>query len=207
MVDNPIECAPFTIEDPNEIQTEILEVCRELGLLEKCCGFVVDGDMAIDWRPHYDEKHDVSNSGTPEFMSNALLEQDNGIIHSPMDDYWSFYFTAQWACVFRKSLSGKAKRDPRKLENLRSLLASLLRGIATKKILDEPSYGSFLTSLQPFLSDWNQALKVLLRDWQKERLEANPEEIFQADAFRRYADRGLLSFLKVARQYYPTKAV
>jgi len=176
--------------------------------LDKCYGFVIDGDMAIDWRTYFGEKHDGSNSGTAEFMSKALLEPNDGVIHSPVDDYWSFYFTAQWACVFRQALLGEAEGDPKKLEYLRSLLAGgLLREIATNKIVDEilneSSYGSFLTSLQSFLSDWNQALKALLRDWQKEELQANPEEVFQAGAFRRYADQGLLSFLKVAHRHYP----
>ncbi|KAE9385933.1 hypothetical protein BT96DRAFT_981911, partial [Gymnopus androsaceus JB14] len=172
MVEQRIKCEPFTIQNPNEIQTEILEVCTELGISDKHYGILIDGDMIIDWSTYFDEKYDGSNSGTPEFMSNALLEQDDGIIHSPVDDYWSFYFTTQWACVFRKALPGEALGDPKKLEYLRSLLAggTASRALGTNSIVDyvlrERYHGSFLTNIQLFLREWNRALKELWWEWQ-----------------------------------------
>ncbi|KAE9395581.1 hypothetical protein BT96DRAFT_142343 [Gymnopus androsaceus JB14] len=175
MVEQGIKCEPFTIKNPNETQTEILEVCRQLGIFgQDAMAFVIDGDMAIDWRTYFGEKHDGSNSGTAEFMSKALLEPNDGVIHSPVDDYWSFYFTAQWACVFRQALLGEAEGDPTKLEYLRSLLAggTARRALGTNSIVDEPltrlTYGSFLTDIQPFLRAWNQAMKDLSWDWIKE---------------------------------------
>ncbi|KAE9392024.1 hypothetical protein BT96DRAFT_944939 [Gymnopus androsaceus JB14] len=94
--------------------------------------------------------------GTVEFMSKALLEPNDEVIHSPVDDYWSFYFSAQWACVFRQALLGEAEGDPKKLKYLRSLLTGGFsdRDSGTNSIVDELRrvnyHGYFLASIQAF---------------------------------------------------------
>lgn len=62
MVDHPVECEPFTIKEPNSTQMEILEICEKLGIKDRCHGFVIDGDMAINWTTYFEEEHDGSNS-------------------------------------------------------------------------------------------------------------------------------------------------
>lgn len=141
-------------------------------------------------------------------MSRPLLNPDIDIatIHSPVDDYWSFYFTAQWACVFH--IVGGDEGDSAVLQRLRKLLAGNWRDrdAGTLTIVAEfpkvSRHGSFLTNIQPFLKDWYFAMSKLLIEWQEEE-DKNPAAIFGVDAFQRYADKGLLSFLKVACDYYP----
>lgn len=212
MVDEAIPSKPFAIEQPNDTEKRILEICESLGIKDTCRGFLID-DMAIDWNTHSGDDYDGSESvrtsssrfltagrtwqGNREFMSKALLERDSDTIHSPTDDYWSFYFTAQWACVYRKAPSGEGK----KLQSLRKRLAGNHRDrdSGTSSIVDEPPnvdvYGSFLTEIQPFLRAWNQALKDLQWKWSVTKRE-------EVNTFRRYAAQGLLSFLEVACLYY-----
>ena len=58
MVDEPVKSEPFDIPDPqNEVQEEILCVCKELKIDNQCTGFVIDGDMAVDWNTYFDEEH------------------------------------------------------------------------------------------------------------------------------------------------------
>lgn len=138
-------------------------------------------------------------------MSRALLRSHIAAIHSPVDDYWSFYFTTQWASVFHRALSGEDKGSSAVLRDLRRRLAGNLdtREAGTSFIVEDcprvAQYGSFLTNIQPFLKAWNRAMKELTTEWQRENCAA----LFNVGTFQRYADKGLLSFLKVACDYYP----
>ncbi|KAF9071337.1 hypothetical protein BDP27DRAFT_525929 [Rhodocollybia butyracea] len=113
MVDEAIECKPFDIPNPDKVQTGILKVCRELKVDTACNGFVIDGDMAVDWR-HYFTKEDTATKsvGTTEFMSDDLLINDQDYIHSPLDDYRSLYYVAQWACVFHELSPEESPKNP-----------------------------------------------------------------------------------------------
>ncbi|KAF9068184.1 hypothetical protein BDP27DRAFT_1422217 [Rhodocollybia butyracea] len=117
MVDEAIQSKPFETSNPNEVQTEILKICGELKIDTQCHGFVIDGDMAVDWR-NYFSKDDIGvKAGTAEFMSDELLRSGRKDMHSPLDDYHSLYDVAQWACypeylqLLRRQLSGDRRAD------------------------------------------------------------------------------------------------
>ncbi|KAJ3730947.1 hypothetical protein DFJ43DRAFT_1082166 [Lentinula guzmanii] len=126
MVDEPIKTERFDIPNPNETQREILDLCSKLGLDDHCSGFVIDGDLAVDWGRHFTEENLATRSGTPEFMSSRLLNwvfRDH--VHSPVDDYWSFYFLTQWACAFHELPTEDKPKNPDHLQQLRSELAGI----------------------------------------------------------------------------------
>ncbi|KAJ3795249.1 hypothetical protein GGU11DRAFT_688169, partial [Lentinula aff. detonsa] len=201
MVDEPIKTQRFDIPNPNETQREILELCKKLDINDHCSGFVIDGDMAVNWESYFTEEHVGTRSGTSEFMSSALLDPLNkNHVHSPVDDYYSLYFLTQWACAFR-DLSPEDKPDePQHLQQLRSELAGGLhtRSTATTTIndinLQAEEYGAFLVQAQPFLQKWKSSLVSLGNEWQA----INASKRYNADSFRHIAERGLLYFLRVA---------
>ncbi|KAJ3991403.1 hypothetical protein F5050DRAFT_1197572 [Lentinula boryana] len=201
MVDEPIKTERFDIPTPNETQREILDLCRELGIDDQCTGFVIDGDMAVNWESYFTEEHVGTKSGTSEFMSSMLLNPLNkNHVHSPVDDYYSFYFLTQWACAFRDLSPEDKPEEPQHLQQLRMRLAGGLdsRDAATLTItgadLEPEVYGAFLVQAQPFLRKWYASLSTLTSEWR--HIDASKR--FNAKTFRDIADRGLLYFLRVA---------
>jgi hypothetical protein len=98
-------------------------------------------------------------------MSEYLLDSVNhgtNKLHSPIDDFFSFYFVAQWAAVFndREFLGDSSRAIPYFLSTFRSLLAEgdSSRQSAVSKIRDstygEDSHGRFLAQCIPFLKEW-----------------------------------------------------
>ncbi|KAF5357438.1 hypothetical protein D9757_013324 [Collybiopsis confluens] len=200
MVDEPIKTERFQIPNPNKTQKMILDLCKKLNISDDCVGFVIDGDMAVNWATYFKEPHTGGKSGTFEFMSNELLlKAPTKHYHSPVDDYNSFYFVAQWACAFNASSSLK---DMTSLQLLRSWLGSGgLRALATSEVagpidLSEEDYGAFLVQAQPFLRDWSKALGQLVDEWNKMK-KMDISKGNSRDSFRSIVDRGLELFLEV----------
>ncbi|KAF9040342.1 hypothetical protein BDP27DRAFT_1455315 [Rhodocollybia butyracea] len=191
----------FTIDQPTAVQKEILQLCKDLSIKKQHAAILIDADMAIDWTTYFVKAHGGTKSGTEAFMSRRLLNPalpDH--IHSPLDDYWSFYFVAQWACVFNPlSLDGVQNRAP--IQRWRALLdgSPSNRDTATADITQDPlnanQHGEFLRQAQPFLEAWNDSLRLLGRSW------VDMPESLKREVFSDFADRGLLSFLKVAHKF------
>ncbi|KAJ3995066.1 hypothetical protein F5050DRAFT_1713202 [Lentinula boryana] len=168
MVDEPIKTERFDIPNPNETQREILELCRKLDINDQCTGFVIDGDMAVTWKSYFTEEHLGTKSGTSEFMSSMLLNPLNkNYMHSPVDDYYSFYFLTQWACAFRDLSPEDKPKDPQHIQQLQSYLAGHVndREAATTIINDNhlqaEEYGAFSVQAQSFLQKWKSTLVSL----------------------------------------------
>jgi hypothetical protein len=225
MSNEPSECdIAFTIDQPNAVQNEILQLCKDLSIEKHHAAILVDADMAIDWSTYFDKAHggtklvsvlvvsscsmprtypDVVGvvQGTEAFMSRWLLDPVlSDHIHSPLDDYWSFYFVAQWACVF-SPLSLKDVQDSRIIQRWRSWLDGLrteretATTAITKDSMSANKHGEFLRQAQPFLEAWIESLHLLGRQW------VDASESLKHEVFSEFADRGLLSFLKVAHRF------
>ncbi|KAF5374056.1 hypothetical protein D9757_010723 [Collybiopsis confluens] len=204
MVDEPIESAHFHIDTPDDasdrdVRVNILSLCKDLNISNQCTGFVIDGDMAVNWETYFKESHTGDKSGTYQFMSDALLEAQADELdywHSPIDDYYSFYYVAQWACIWSALNEPKVSRH---LDTLRTDIAGTSRGNATFKVLEGrfmtlEMYGALLTEARPFLQDWYRALERLEVVWVNNRDNS-------ALGFRSRADHGLQTFLRVAHKY------
>ncbi|KAF8830791.1 hypothetical protein HHX47_DHR2001127 [Lentinula edodes] len=142
----------------------------ELKVNTRCLGFIIDGDMAVDWKTYFDANHDGTRSGTFEFMSDKLRESlylPRTYIQSTVDDLASFYYVGQWAAVFNPSHQSDM------LEQLRNHVAGPLawRSFATSRIINlspkTPShrqdYGLFLQCCQPILKEWHDSIDSLDR--------------------------------------------
>ncbi|KAJ3978946.1 hypothetical protein F5890DRAFT_1647621 [Lentinula detonsa] len=134
-------------------------------------------------------------------MSTALLNLVNtNHVHSPVDDYYSFYFLTQWACTFHDLSPEEKPMSPQYLTDLRMRLAGHVsdRDAATSSIIDVKTltatrYGAFLPQAQEFLRDWKNSFT-----WINEWGDLAESQVFNnAASFRDIADRGLLSFLHV----------
>ncbi|KAF9040343.1 hypothetical protein BDP27DRAFT_1435164 [Rhodocollybia butyracea] len=157
----------FTIDQPNTVQKEILQLCKDLSIKKQHAAILIDADMAIDWNTYFDKAHGGTKSGTEAFMSRWLLNPAlTDHIHSPLDDYWSFYFVAQWACVFNP-LSSYGVKDAALILYWRASLDGSRkdRDTATTDITKDPmsanKHGEFLQQAQPFLEAWIDSLYFL----------------------------------------------
>ncbi|KAF5361353.1 hypothetical protein D9757_012323 [Collybiopsis confluens] len=204
MVDNPIESAHFHIDtlgdaSDRDVRVNILSLCKDLNISNQCTGFVIDGDMAVNWETYFEGSHTGDKSGTYQFMSDALLgaqARQRNYWHSPIDDYYSFYDVAQWACIWNPLNEPK---DPDDLDALRTDIAGTSRGNATLKVLGGKratlgKYGALLAEAQPFLQYWYGALQSLNDEWEE---QCDPN----AAVFRSMADHVLQTFLRVAHKY------
>jgi len=85
------------------LEDKLTAALHDLGITDKCLGFVIDGDMAIKIDDYFNKEHPGSRSGTYEFMSDDILtasDDNHEYLQSPVDDLFSFYYTMQWAAVF-----------------------------------------------------------------------------------------------------------
>ncbi|KAF5346099.1 hypothetical protein D9757_014020 [Collybiopsis confluens] len=204
MVDEPIESAHFHIDTPGDasdrdVRVNILSLCKDLNISNQCTGFVIDGDMAVNWKTYFEESHTGGKSGTYQFMSNALLRaqaRQRNYWHSPIDDYYSFYYVAQWACIWSPL---NEPQDPDDLDALRTDIAGTSRADATLEVtgkrMTSEMYGALLEEAQPFLQDWYIGLTRLEDKW------VNNRDNTSALGFRSRADHGLQTFLRVAHKY------
>ncbi|KAF5345238.1 hypothetical protein D9757_014076 [Collybiopsis confluens] len=168
MVDEPIESAHFHIDtlgdaSDRDVRVNILSLCKDLNISNQCTGFVIDGDMAVNWKTYFEESHTGDKSGTYQFMSHALLRaqaRQRNYWHSPIDDYYSFYYVAQWACIWSPL---NKPQDSYDLDTLRTDIAGTSRASATLDVtggirMSLEMYGVLLTEARPFLQDWYRAL-------------------------------------------------
>jgi hypothetical protein len=109
-------------------------------------------------------------------MSNDLLESitaGTNKLHTPVDDFLSFYYVTQWAAVFNnREFSGDSKRKiPPVLSINRTRLVqggdsreAAVASIINKNLKGE-SHGQFLTQCQPFLREWYNNLLNTNQIW------------------------------------------
>ncbi|KAJ3810046.1 hypothetical protein F5876DRAFT_42624 [Lentinula aff. lateritia] len=185
------ETLPFTVTDQI---TRLKSSLAELKVNTRCSGFIIDGDMAVDWKTYFDANHDGTRSGTPEFMSVTLRES----LYSPMtyvqstvDDLASFYYVGQWAAVFNPSHQSDM------LEELRNRIAGSLasREFATSRIVNRldpdlsshrQKYGLFLQCCQPILKEWYDSIGSLDRRFLRvtEELTAHSDGKIDSNTYR-----------------------
>ncbi|KAF9061290.1 hypothetical protein BDP27DRAFT_1429104 [Rhodocollybia butyracea] len=205
---NPIRSAPaawFQWCFPNKVQTKILQIYQELKIVKDCNGFVIDRDMAVNWRHYFSEGNISTKSGTSEFMSDQLLNPNRkNYVRSPLDDYRSLFYVTQWACAFHELSPEDSPKSPALLQQLRTHLTGdrVTRQYATSTMVDmlnirKDKYGIWLAEAQPFLRDWNASLSLLGNEW----VDIVKSRGHNSVSFRQCADLGLLVFLEIARKH------
>jgi len=205
----------------------------DLGITGSCCGVVQPSDMAVEMKIHYasgENAHQpvsvpLSAAGPMtttipqdyyEFMSSGLLRSVRLLepyLHSPVDDLESFYYTMQWAAVHNaNSSTGIRKTDY--LEDLRARLSSsaddrfqatlLVHRIRSDNLEDVQKFGTFLTTLQPFLEDWYPSILALIKSWRtvKDRVDGTDDvsQYYIRHALL-FAYRGVTDYLKIVHKY------
>ncbi|GAW04583.1 hypothetical protein LENED_006386 [Lentinula edodes] len=179
-----------------------------------CSGFIIDGDMAVDWKTYFDANHDGTRSGTPEFMSVTLRESlylPMTYVQSTVDDLASFYYVGQWAAVFNPSHQSDM------LEELRNRIAGSLasREFATRIVhrLDpdlsshRQEYGLFLQCCQPILKEWYDSIDSLDRRFLRvtEELTAHSDGKIDPNTYRSlflsFSYHGVADFAQILERH------
>ncbi|KAH7868640.1 uncharacterized protein C8R40DRAFT_1177593 [Lentinula edodes] len=168
------ETLPFTVTDQI---TRLKSSLAELKVNTRCSGFIIDGDMAIDWKTYFDANHDGTRSGTPEFMSDRLrrsLRLPRAYVQSTVDDLASFYYVGQWAAVFNPShqsnLLEELRNDIAGSVTSRESASSRTTNLNPKLFSDRQDYGSFLLCCIPTLAAWKNSI-TSLDDWFQEAMQ------------------------------------
>ncbi|KAJ3862498.1 hypothetical protein EV359DRAFT_83285 [Lentinula novae-zelandiae] len=175
------ETLPFTVTDQI---TRLKSSLAELKVNTRCSGFIIDGDMAIDWKTYFDANHDGTRSETPEFMSNTLrrsLRLPRAYVQSTVDDLASFYYVGQWAAVFNPShqsdLLEELRNDIAGSLTSRESASSRTINLSPKLSSDRQDYGLFLLCCKPTLAAWKNSITSLDERFQ----EAMQELIARSD--------------------------
>ncbi|KAF9058651.1 hypothetical protein BDP27DRAFT_1432451 [Rhodocollybia butyracea] len=106
-------------------------------------------------------------------MSNQLLDpfRGKGHIHSPLDDYRSLFYVAQWACVFHELSLEDKPSDP---DHIRDLRADLSRHYKTRSYtthivatagMEKYEYGPWVAKSASFFSAWDYSLNLTRAKW------------------------------------------
>ena len=92
-------------------------------------------------------------------------------LHSPADDFESFYHTAQWAVAFNDGANGR-RYDGIDLQHFRKIITGRERELAHTMVLDdlrpirsEAQYGPFFARSLYLLTPWRLKLSKLSSDW------------------------------------------
>lgn len=177
-LEEPKKTKPL-LDNLERASPDLRDLIQKLGINDQCHGFIIDGDLAIELKTYFaDQQRNGSRSGTREFMSDDLLITSNypnrPFLQSPMDDFFSFYYVAQWAAVFNEKEFPNAGSlsIPFGLKLLRHQLLQGdrdARSSATTQIqgvpLEEHECGRFLAACQPFLKHWLRYLKEINEDF------------------------------------------
>jgi len=153
--------------------------------------------------------------GTYEFMSDDLAEtlsSPSPYLHSPIDDLYSFYFTAQWAAAFNDGASGR-KQDGTKIKRFRVMVAGSERArataIASKKrpsLTVRQEYGPFFAQSLALFGPWWERLTALYGEWQgvmneAEALEGEDKEKHLGRNFLIIGYRGVGEYFKLVHEH------
>ncbi|KAF9649200.1 hypothetical protein BDM02DRAFT_3142988 [Thelephora ganbajun] len=243
MLDPPVTTKPFESETPGVEQlmaqptledddqrrahedelaqhAELLaQTIKEMGPLDECHGFVIDGDMAARLEGYFTSRKTEARYGTYEFMSADLLDtlwSSDPDLHSPIDDLESFYYTAQWAAAFNDGTSG-GKYDGNQIERFRKMIAGsaneryrargMVRGVlrpTSVTVVEE--YGPFFARSLVILGPWNTGFDTLGADWrdvmdQARALDDREKEKHLARNFLIFAYRGVKEYFQLLHQH------
>ena len=139
----------------------------------------------------------------------ASMKYGEAYLQSPIDDFFSFFYTAQWAAIFNDKPFDGAKSVPARLADWRSDIGKshASRDSVTFVITDQENplspagYGTFLNQLHPFLAQWWSKLAKLRGDWRtslgsiEDCDAASLEKLFQ-----KFTDRAVVDLIEVGTE-------
>jgi len=188
-----------------EKQCEKLEeFVAKLGISNNYSAVITDGDLSIPWRKYWDVDRRAAKSGTPEFMSRALLRAKGNYLHSPVDDIESFFWVALWSVLFNAT-SGELGSDVEEpvrgylINNDKNAAIDEFAGFGSNKRRN-PATQCF----QDVITDWWGKVRDLYVKWDREVMRDAPPAAgskYYLPHFHRFALRGVLDVLEVLHQH------
>ncbi|KAG7094144.1 hypothetical protein E1B28_007756 [Marasmius oreades] len=188
---------------------EIKRLVEKLGISSGCKGiFLIDGDMAANWKTYFDKDHDShSLSGTEEFMSINLLTatlRGSDYLQSPVDDMHSFFWVALWAVMFNSLNESSRSEDElwargrwvERASDKAHMLPQLKTSLRAGKL--SPIAGQ----LTPFLGQWFSRIEALQEDWDTTRgTDFQDRKEWFTTHFHLFAYRGIRESLELILQH------
>ncbi|KAF9788668.1 hypothetical protein BJ322DRAFT_1183683 [Thelephora terrestris] len=187
-----------------DLLVEVQELVVKLGVPTKATAVITDGDLSIPWKTYWDVDRRAAKSGTPEFMSRALLRARGEYLHSPVDDLESFFWVALWSVVFNERSGEEFKVE----EPVRQALLRNDKDDAIHQFLHleiNKLRTQVTQRFQAFIEDWWEKVELLHKQWRKEVFVKTPSD---ADAeyylphFHRFALRGVVNVLEVLDRHW-----
>ena len=127
-------------------------------------------------------------------------------LQSPVDDFFSFFFTAQWAAIFNDVKLEAGGEVPVTLASWRTKVGEgkdprdgVSMKIMKPKDLKKQYHGSFMCEVQPFLRHWRTKLGFLNRDWDRAAEEIEQSQSFEETCrrlFCEYTDRAVIDIIE-----------
>ncbi|THU84726.1 hypothetical protein K435DRAFT_687003, partial [Dendrothele bispora CBS 962.96] len=190
---------------------ELEELAQEFKITTVCKAFLSDCDMAAELKGYFEgNKHEGSLSGTAEFMNQSLrraVEEQLSYLQSPVDDMYSFLWTALWCTLFNTHECGESIQEKQWRKELQgslsdrvSVLTEVVKG-GTEKI---KTISSIVRDMIPLLRDWKKSLDDLSIEWKEEWPKVEEGEADEKLlVFHRFAFCGILNFTELVKRYEP----
>ncbi|KAJ3873037.1 hypothetical protein F5051DRAFT_478640 [Lentinula edodes] len=175
-----------------------------------CKAIWTDGDMGADMARYFESAHDGTVSGTPQFMSKGLLnEEPENEIQSPADDIESFLWVGLWSTLRNTKFPNGAKKEIRwsqsitkgrtsretTANDIQESLGTIMKGVP------EP-YSNMFCTMAPILSEWYDAIRQLRKDWILDWSETNLDDSKDVNLlFHSFAYRGVLDFIEIFQKH------
>jgi len=146
----------------------------------------------------------ATKSGTPEFMSRALLFTQGERLHSPVDDLESFFWVALWSILFnsksREKLEAERRIGEALIANDKDTAMSQFCSLAIDKRRNEVTQ-----RFQHVIKDWWLKVRDRDEDWTKSVMANRPEGAkgeYYLPHFHLYALQGVADFLEVLERHW-----
>ncbi|KAF9778744.1 hypothetical protein BJ322DRAFT_1092398 [Thelephora terrestris] len=191
-------------EEIRQLLVKVQELVVSLGVSTQATAVITDGDLSIPWKTYWDVDRRSAKSGTPEFMSRALLDTPGEYLHSPVDDLESFFWVALWSVLFNKTSGEESGVEGPARQALTKNNKDL--GIRQFGYLEGVEQRNQATQrFQAVIQDWWKKVEPLSEQWRREVFIKRPRD---ADAkyylphFHRFALRGVVDVLEVLEKHW-----
>lgn len=143
-------------------------------------------------------------------MSTASLlaiRKGTTYLQSPLDDLYSFFWTAVWATLFNPKGARSTdeilwREDMRGTYSVRDAIATEMRD---KAIVASAEHSRIVTDMLPIFGDWWIALDAMRVEWLKFAVHAptaeNESSRFYLPQFNTFAHRGVVKFAQIVHKH------
>ncbi|KAF9644543.1 hypothetical protein BDM02DRAFT_3190520 [Thelephora ganbajun] len=207
MTDEPVKRKKFeeAAEEIAELCKQVEEIVAQLDISDQCIAFVTDGDLAISWKDYWTKERRAAKSGTPEFMSRALLGAIEDHLHSPVDDLESCFWVSVWSVLFNKDNAGDQSVEESVIKDnlIKNHKTDAIEGFSM--LQRRRKHSNITQRFRPVLLEWWKKVRDQHMVWNDEVLEGaqeNADGEYYLPHFHRFALQGVLDVSQVLAEHW-----